>query len=160
MNGELVYNLDKRIKILVHNIRVTYIYLAELLYQVKNEKIYEQLGYESFWAYIGTPEISLKRSTVYKLLGIYEKFVLEEKVPHDRLSKIDYNKLDLVRSKVNGNAEEWLEKAEHLSRSDLRGEIDGREYYAREYCPHCFEKVERLLTKEELDAISKPKKLV
>lgn len=150
--GEKAYFLDKEIKQLVRNVRSSYIYLAELLYKIKVEKLYEKLDYETFWAYVGQPEISLKRSTVYKLLGVYEKFVLEEKVPHDRLIGIDYNKLDMVKNKVDGNADEWIAKAESLSRSDLLGEIKGEEYHAPKFCPFCGKEVERLITKEQLDA--------
>ena len=149
--GEKAYYINEEITTLVRNIRSNYITLAELLYKMKTENLWQYLSYESFWAYVGSPEISLKRSTVYKLLGIYEKFVLEEKVSHDRLAGVDYNKLDMVRTKVEGDAEEWIEKAKELSRSDLRGEIDGKEYYPREYCPFCFKKVTKLLTKEEID---------
>lgn len=149
--GEKAYLINEEIRGLIQNVRSSYIYLAELLYKVKIEELWKYLSYESFWAYVGSPEISLKRGTVYKLLGIYEKFVLEEKVSHDRLIGIDYNKLDMIKDKVDGNAEEWILKAESLSRSDLLGEIKGEEYHAPKYCPFCGEQVDKLITKEEYE---------
>ena len=147
---QYAYSIDVDLKDIKKNLNYSFMAIGYYLHEIKDKKLYELLDYESFNSYISQPELAIKRSTAYKLIGIYEKFSLEHKVSHDRLLGIDYAKLDMIRTKVDDeNIDELLGKAESLSRSDLKAEIDGVELYqTKRYCPHCGEEVEQLITEK------------
>jgi len=102
--------------------------LGAYLKQVRDFELYKEMGCESFEEYIGQPELSMKRSTVYSLIGVYEEF-FSEKSNHldiENIEEIDYTKLDKIRRfKYLPKEEfsEWVEKARTLSLSDLNEEI-------------------------------------
>lgn len=104
----------------------------------RDRKYYKTLGYETFEEYLGTPEISLSRGYVYKLIKNYELWVQKYNVSPAKLQGIDTEKLYLVGIVSNKNDyEEWLEKAKVLSRSDIRGLIKGEDYEYKVTCPKC-----------------------
>jgi hypothetical protein len=149
LTANYAHQLDTKIKELKRAINYSFLSVGYYLHEIKDKKLYELLDYESFNAYISQPELSFKRATAYKLVGIYETFVLELKVSQDRLLEIDYGKLDMIRTSSNkDNVEELLVKAESLSRSDLLAEVEGKELYQiKKYCPFCGKEVEHLVTK-------------
>lgn len=117
--------------------------LAVMLKINRDRKYYKTLGYETFEEYLGTPEISLSRGYVYKLIKNYELWVQKYNVSPAKLQGIDTEKLYLVGIMSNKNDyEEWLEKAKVLSRSDIRGLIKGEDYEYKEWieCPKCHYK--------------------
>ena len=112
--------------------------LAVMLKINRDRKYYKTLGYETFEEYLGTPEISLSRSYVYKLIKNYELWVQKYNVSPAKLEGIDSEKLYLAGTlATKNNYEEWLEKAKALSRSDIRGLIKGEDYEYKVTCPFC-----------------------
>ena len=112
--------------------------LAIMLKISRDRKYYRTLGYETFEEYLGTPEISLSRAYVYKLIKNYELWVQKYHVSPAKLQGIDSEKLYLVGTQITKtNYEEWLERAKVLSRSDIRGLIKGEEYEYKVTCPFC-----------------------
>lgn len=112
--------------------------LAIMLKINRDRKYYKTLGYETFEEYLGTPEISLSRGYVYKLIKNYELWVQKYHVSLARLNEIDSEKLYLAGMiATKDNYEEWLERAKVLSRSDIKGLIKGEEYEYKVTCPFC-----------------------
>jgi len=112
--------------------------LAIMLKINRDRKYYNTLGYTTFEEYLGTPEISLSRGYVFKLIKNYELWVQKYNVSPAKLEGIDSEKLYLASIKATkDNYEEWLEKAKTLSRSDIRGLIKGEEYEYKVTCPRC-----------------------
>ena len=112
--------------------------LAIMLKINRDRRYYKTLGYETFEEYLGTPEISLSRGYVYKLIKNYELWVQKYHVSLAKLNEIDSEKLYLagmIATKDNYN--EWLEKAKTLSRSDIKSLIKGEEYEYKVTCPFC-----------------------
>jgi len=106
--------------------------LGKLFKTIRDEKLYKLLGAETFGEYIGYPEISFGRSTIYSFIHVYELFVLKLKYPPERLSKIGHRRLQIITPVLNkeGNQDEewcdatfWLDNAEVLSESDLINEV-------------------------------------
>lgn len=121
------YENDRQIRLLKKGLQGSFIELAKLLHENREYKYYEDLDYVTFEQYIASPELSFERRTVYSLIAIYERFVLEYHVQPVALLEADYSKLDrILRVTTPENYEEWFDKAKSLSRSDLEEEI--REY--------------------------------
>ena len=121
-------SIHQKIILLKKDIGKRFYKLGAYLKQVRDFELYKEMGCESFEEYIGQPELSMKRSTVYSLIGVYEEF-FSEKSNHldiENIEEIDYTKLDKIRRfKYLPKEEfsEWVEKARTLSLSDLNEEI-------------------------------------
>lgn len=109
------------------NIEGNFIVLGILLQENQRDALYKFLGYDTFNEYLGTPELGFKRSTAYKLIALINLYVDKLKVPANRLIGVGSTKLDAISRVVENDVEGWLSKAEHLSKSSLDEEIDGRE---------------------------------
>ena len=152
-------SIHQKIIILKKDIGKRFYKLGAYLKQVRDFELYREIGCDSFEEYIGQPELSFKRSTVYSLIGVYEDFFEKEsnQLDIENIEEIDYTKLDKIRRfKYLPNEEfaEWVEKARVLSLSDLieeikeaKGEVidDGKrseippesETYKEVVCPAC-----------------------
>ncbi len=101
-----------------------YLRIGRNLHIVSKNKLYEQLGYETFESWRAQPEISLSRATSYALMKVFEVFIERLKVDADRLAGVDYTKLYNISQFVTAeNVDEFLTKVKSLSRSDLQREI-------------------------------------
>lgn len=78
-----------------------FIELGEALSKMHRGKLYKPLGYRTFEEYIASPEVSIKRSTVYALICIYEKLLISFGYPKERLIKIDWSKLNAIFSYID-----------------------------------------------------------
>lgn len=114
--------------------------LALLLKNSHDNKYYKTLGYDTWEAYLGTPEISMSRFWAFKLVKVYEIWVDKFGVNPAKLD-IDMEKLFLTSTMATQeNYEEVLEQARILSRSDVQQLKSGKEYeprYKIVICPHC-----------------------
>src|SRR3990167_4934968 len=116
------------------------ILLGKELYELQENKEYSALGYDTFEAYLGMPELSFKRKTAYVLMAIYRTFVLQLGYEPDRVSEAEWSKLSLIMPILNvqPNAhKDWFNKALALSVSDLKVEI--ADFQGKEPPkPHCI----------------------
>ncbi len=143
---DLAFNLHQEILNLKRNIETQFLQMGALLKRIRDERLYETLSYETFEEYIAQPELALNRSTVYKIIGVYEDFGMCNQLDID-IAEIGYAKLDRIRQfKDQEDFEEWVYKAKTLSLSDLSLEI--REKKGKEgeivirkiiqiVCPNC-----------------------
>ena len=101
--------------------------IATELYKFREERKYKFLGYSTFESFY-QGDLGMSKSTVYRYLGIYQKFILKLNIPVKDLLDIDVKKLDKVSQLVTekedsiideSNAEDWLQCAKDLSESDL-----------------------------------------
>jgi hypothetical protein len=100
--------------------------LAKALYEMEEQKLYENLGYKSFNAYLADPEVGIARSTAYKLKGIYKDLILNQSIQTDQLIQIGQDKLDIIRKYIVQQpalTQELLADARTLSKTDLRKQI-------------------------------------
>jgi len=99
------------------------IVLGRLFHENHSLEYYKALGYDTWKEFLAQPDICYKESTVRSLIGIYKKYILELSVDEDRLMSIGHYRLRLISPVVQDDPEEWLNKAEHLSLSDLIYEV-------------------------------------
>ena len=115
-----------------------FLLMAKLLKQIRDEKFWQILEYESFESYIAQPELGFDRTSVYRFIGIHEKFIDELNVPPVELSKYDYSKLDLIKPHITKeNQEELLSLASGNSKSDLRESLIERKLVETKQIHRC-----------------------
>jgi hypothetical protein len=105
--------------------------IAEALYEIKRCEYYTLLGYNSFQEYAESPEIAIGKSQAYKLISIYECYVVElGNKPEDLDAVPDLDRIGmvvpLIRALKESNAPDaderiagLIEDAKVLSRRDL-----------------------------------------
>lgn len=131
-NIELAYTSafgrHKRIVDLVCATKENFLELGMRLCQFEENRDYEKLGHASFNAYLADPDVDMSRSQAYELIGLYRDYELRLEIPREKLLLAGPTKLGVIRRVVDEeNVYEWISKAETLSRSDLRHEVNGTE---------------------------------
>lgn len=128
--------------------------LAEYLYNIRENNLFAP-QWDSFNEYC-TEFKSLSQASISRLIGIYQKFIVEYQVPRERIAALGgwsniASTLAVVNSKQD--AEEWLHKAETLHRDDLRRELTehktGRDmrdcahenFYSVKVCRDCHDRI-------------------
>ena len=147
--NDLAFNIHQEVLNLKRNIETQFLQMGALLKKIRDERLYETLSYETFEEYIAQPELALNRSTVYKIIGVYEDFGMCNRLDID-VAEIGYAKLDRIRQfKDQEDFEEWVYKAKTLSLSDLSLEIrekKGQGVITSEVlhivCPYCGKEFE------------------
>lgn len=125
--AEAVKLRDRIIK-LKEDVATSSFELGMILKRVKDEKLYRALDHDTFNEFLGDPQYGMARSTAYLFMGLYERYVDRLKIPNEKLVAIGTTRLQLIGPVVSNTldkpTEEWLDKAEHLSFSDLKIEVD------------------------------------
>jgi len=106
-------------------------YIGSQLYIISKKKLYLQLDYDSFRAFLADPEVNVDERSAYRWMRAYEVFVLatvaryqiednddallilEEKDPdmYGRILEAGATKLEMVASKVNErNMDDWINR--------------------------------------------------
>jgi len=112
-----------RILFLVRSAEATFLELGKELAEFHDARHYETLGYHSFDSYLADPDTNISQRSAYRLMGIYRLYVKRLNLPPVALLPIGITKLDLIRPVVQDNPDEWLAKAQALSKSDLVREL-------------------------------------
>ena len=102
------------------NIENSFLQLGKRLYTIREKEMYIP-QYETFEEF--SLEFKMSRATVSKLINIYQLFVLKFGIPEKRLLQAGgwssvSELLPIVTTKAQ--AVKWLDKAEVLTRADLR----------------------------------------
>lgn len=110
-------------------VRAVWVALAAYLHEFHSEAMWEDLDYETFEDWLGSPEIGLSRSHVYALIQCHEELVILRQIPAAELEGIDATKVQQVLPALKrGDVEvdQALADARSLSRADLRKEYGGK----------------------------------
>jgi len=123
------FELYEKLRALIHSSRAHFIEKAEVLHKLYEKKTYKKAtGEESWMAFLADPQLSIAPSVDFMARKIYRKFIVELGFTKAKLAGIDYRKLDQLANFVTKkNAEDWLLKAQMLSRSDFVLECKGRD---------------------------------
>jgi len=120
--AEELYNECVQIK---KDINRGYLKLGKLLCTAQEEKLYKPLGYKSIADYGCSNRLSVPIATSYKLIDTHKKFQRGFEIDIDRLVLIGKEKLIRLLPVVNLlNHEEWLNKAENMSPSELYDTVE------------------------------------
>lgn len=119
-NGEA---LERHQRVLGNRLQIqkSFLEMGEDLYWIEERKLYKNLDYETFNAYIASPEVDIKTRTVHQLKQVYRVLVLEQKVRPVALLEAGYSKASMVAPYVKEEEPEMLiAQASSLSRNDLK----------------------------------------
>ena len=146
--GERAFKRHQQIVKAKKILGLSYLQLGKLLLEMRESGDYrrilgDDLGQrKGAWnLYLSLPEISIAPSTARGLMLVYQKWIKELGYKEERVQEIDRRKLlALVPIVDKENDDDWLYKAENLSRNSLFQEIKqiGKEPM---YCNHEWEEV-------------------
>lgn len=113
--------------------------LGAFLKILHDNSLYLELDYPTWQEYLESPEVDLSRSQAYKLSSVYERWIENWGYSPERIKKTSIEKLYIASSQAkDDNHEEWLLKAETLSRADLKASTPGSKYRPTLItCPYC-----------------------
>jgi len=98
--------------------------LGQRLKEMRDNKLYSQLGFQSFIAYLNDPELQFSQATAYNAIAIYEKYQLKLAIPDGEILGISVRRLIELLPVINSeNVTDWLSKAKTLSYVDLKKEL-------------------------------------
>lgn len=104
-----------------------YLGLAEYLYTMFQEALYQELGFDHFSDYLKSPEVSIEYRSANRLIETYRVFVLKYNIDKPLLLSAGYSKLYLIHNQVNEeNINEWVDKAVSCTRKDLEAEVNDK----------------------------------
>lgn len=114
----------KETVLLKNKLEESFLELGERLYKIRNERLYEQEGYESFALFVW--ELKMSESSASKIISVYEKLILELGVEKEKVIavggySIAYPIAQFVKTK--DEAENWLDKGAVLTKKDIEEEI-------------------------------------
>ena len=122
--AEVAHNYYQQLQDLIRQQGMLFLDIGRLLKILRDERLYGDLGYDTWSSFIASGEIGVKHSTVYAYIGIYEMFVLRYKFKYDDLAGIPWDKLWLALPAVRKldtreDVVEVVEQARSLPRTDL-----------------------------------------
>jgi hypothetical protein len=134
---------------LVRTLENGFLKLGERLGKIRDKRMWEESGYETFELYL--EEAKITPATASRLITVYNTFVIGYEMDEEKLSGIGWSVLYLLAKDVKNkkDAEEFVEKAMIMKRSDIEEELrdrrvvcskhDWEELYIR-FCKKCNKK--------------------
>lgn len=106
----------------------TFLRIGFLLHTIEEEKLYRQLGHETFKSFISDPDIGYGESTCNAYKNVYRYYVLHLKVTEDEIANIPVVMLNssmgaLKKKDEKEVKEEWIPKMQNLSTGDFMQEL-------------------------------------
>lgn len=95
--------------------------IGELLYYLKEKDRYKKVAEGASWsAFLADPEINLHKTSAWRYMRIFSKYIRDLEMFADDLEGLDLIMLDqLVPYVTKKNVDEWLSRIATLSRSDI-----------------------------------------
>ncbi len=99
-----------------------FLVLGERLKKIRDEQLYEH-EYDNFDSFVG--EIRISRSTAYKIIGVYEKFILLGELDPADVARHGWGNLCLFLGLINSkqDARKIFDRISPLGRSDAAKEL-------------------------------------
>lgn len=126
----VAFNIYQQIVSLVKLQRGVFLDLGKLLKEVKDNKLYKQMGdggFDSWKQFLANPEINFKPVTAEMYIRVYEFYILKMLMPKEEVMEIPLVRLNMMKAKIENSDEEergeLIEKAKILSYSDFMKEM-------------------------------------
>lgn len=107
----------------------SFLELARLVREVRDQRLYRVLGYDTFEAWLVAPEINLSRTVGYRLIAALEA-VERHQIPEPLAVEIGVSRLELIAPALESvpasEREIVLHDAKELSYRDLRARVRER----------------------------------
>ena len=135
--GVEAYQLHSNILECKERIEGNFFMMGDELRKMRDNSRYLALGYESFNAYLASPELSINRAQAYKLMNIAGQCKRLNLEPSSLLD-IDKDKLALVLPSISSEEDPQIKiaAARSLSRSDLKALYSGEEPHEQDDTEH------------------------
>lgn len=120
--AETAAAVDEQIRGTIRHMLGMWIRLAEGLHRFNRSKLWRDLGYQSFEAYLDEPELGIERRWAYDLISMYEQLVVQRGVPVEELAGVRSSKVREVLPAIRRGqvtVDEALADCRVLSRADL-----------------------------------------
>lgn len=153
------YKLESEIVDGIRRIRTEWAKLAGWLYEFKQTRAWETLGYETIDVWLAAPDIEMSKSMYHHMTEAWQTLVVDHGVTVAELSKVDMSKAMDVLPALRRNQvdiETALADCEVLTRTDLRdryqavkplqqGQVDDvpiePDAFHYERCPSCGSRI-------------------
>jgi len=122
--AKTAYYIFSGVIILRQKLEENILLLGFYLKTIRDKKLYRYLDCSSFSEFLGQPEISIRRSTAYSFIRIYELYSQRLNINPETIKQIGHGKLQIIEPVVERNPDYWINKALVLSRADLRREVN------------------------------------
>lgn len=106
-------------------LEVGWLELCARLKEIRDKEMYKG-RWENFEDFLQDPQMGLDKGTASKMITIHEKFIVEYKMSPERIANVGgWSKIAEILPAVKNkkSAEDWIDKASSLSKSDLRKEV-------------------------------------
>jgi hypothetical protein len=120
---EQVFGYEQAVKAGLQKGREALWQVAEALSKFDADRGWQVLGHDTLTDWLADPEIGMPRSTYYRLVRVWDQFVIAKKVDVPALAQVDPSKVDLVLPALkNGTVttKKALKDVEALGWRDLR----------------------------------------
>lgn len=104
-------------------VAVNFLEFGRLFKNCRDKAYYKIYGYNSFVAFLRSPEINFNYKTVTSFIRIYELYVLRLKLNPEFLALVGHAKLQVLSPVVEEDPERWLSKAKGLTMLKLTKEV-------------------------------------
>ena len=125
--AEVAYEVEANIRAVVTEMRKGWLILARELHRFHDLKMWRALGYRSFEEWCASPDIDIKRRTVYGLIEVWQQLVVDRGVDPAQLEGCNVSTVREVLPAVRRGqvpVEEALADVRSLSRNDIRERYD------------------------------------
>lgn len=107
-------------------LEVGWLDLAGKLQKIRDDQLYDG-HWDSFEDFLADPAMNMDKGTASKMITIHEKLVIEYQIPADEIAlsggwSIIAEVLPVINDQES--AKEWVARAQTLSKSDLRKEVN------------------------------------
>lgn len=154
------YQAFQRTQALVKYQRKLFLDLGATLKEVKDKKLYRQMGnggFDSFRSFLASPEISLQDGIANKYIKVYEFYVEKIALPEAEIIEIPFIRLDMMKAKLEELPEiersELIEKAKVLSYADFEEELYENKPRKKKIHIYKCKKCEKLVVEYDQDEI-------
>ena len=114
------YETSEKIIAIRDNIEKGFLILAKLLYNFNKKRYYKTLGYPSLKAYCSDPDVDINVRTAFRLIDVYETFVIKLDIADENLLTAGTTKLSMISPYANDeNKYNLVWQAMSLSKKDL-----------------------------------------
>jgi hypothetical protein len=97
--------------------------VAAALHEFDEENGWSALGHESLTEWLADPEVTMTRTTYYRMVSAYRQTVVQRQVPVADVKELDYSKVDIVIGAVKAGRvkiQDALDDAKQMGARDLR----------------------------------------
>lgn len=120
--NDLAFNLVQELKQRLREQGAIFLRVGRILKTIRDDKLYEQMGSDTFLKFLADPEISLKQATAYMYIRIFEFYIEKMGLPEAEVIEIPSYKLfrllPLIKDKPKDEALKAIDEVRDLGIAD------------------------------------------